>query len=299
MIIITLVSILFVKSFAKNNDHETFMDIKHPMWRFDDQTGNISNSSMLGVCYGWATQWLYYPYIVQLQSSACVCSGSIISTAPAVILTAAHCSDCASFVYVGCRNPRNCNINEANVFRYTVQSGSFTTWGYNSNTKSNDIAVLRLNTAIVFPSAAEAVQLNGNVGLNSNVNRVIGYGVDQTGDFPTLLQTGTTQFVSQSTCQRRYGSFNIDSSMICVQDPSHSVPNPGVTTCGGDSGGPWTDAADRQYGVSSFGWGPCAPYRCDCCPEIPQVGANVAHFISQICSRLAQWGGNNIGCPRS
>ena len=305
MIPILLLFILPLTSFAINDVKQTrTLPPIHPIWRFDDTIKN-DNSTQLGICYGSNTQWSSYPYIVALNPTISTiegCTGTIIDMGSssqgrqATILTAAHCrNQISNGVYVGCNNPRNCN----GAVRYSAVTSSFTTWNYqNPNPYSNDIAIFRLTTPITSPSGATAVRLNNNIGLNSRTSRITGYGIDETRSKPSILQTGQTQFVSRSTCQSRWSGITIESNTICIQDPSNTINNPGVTACRGDSGGPMSGSDGTQYGVLAFtaagrAGGPCEPYSCHCCPHIPQVGMSVAHFITQICSAI---GGNNLGC---
>ena len=75
MIIVVLLLIFPLKSFASNNGNESFIAM-NPIVRFDDPKNN-DNSTELGVCYGSNTQWSSYPYIVALRFST-GCTGTII-----------------------------------------------------------------------------------------------------------------------------------------------------------------------------------------------------------------------------
>ena len=312
--LLLLATILNFVNGAKVND--TNIVFQHPILDLKDPVLTTNDSDqMLGVCYGSNALWSQYPYVVQLIGS-CSCSGSIIDmgsgSRPATILTAAHCQNCAQTVYVGCNSPGGCSGGA-----YPVQSGSFQTWGYqNPSQFSNDIAIVKLQTALSsntgpflqylyenkihlnsywIYSGARAVQIASNTNGNSNTNRITGYGIDETRSTPNQLQTASTNYVSPNACQSALGGngVTIESNMICVQGSG----NPGPTVCSGDSGGPWVGGNGIQYGVTSFGLaalvGGCSPYECRCCPQYPQVGANVGFFNSQLCSAI---GGNNAGC---
>jgi len=278
-----------------NKVNDTNIVFQHPILDLKDPVLTTNDSDqMLGICYGSNALWSQYPYVVQLIGS-CSCSGSIIDmgsgSRPATILTAAHCQNCAQTVYVGCNSPGGCSGGA-----YPVQSGSFQTWGYqNPSQFSNDIAIVKLQTALSSNTGARAVQIASNTNSNSNTNRITGYGIDETRSTPSQLQTAPTNYVSPSQCQSALGGngVTIESNMICVQ----GAGNPGPSVCSGDSGGPWVGGNGVQYGVTSFGLaalvGGCSPYECRCCPQYPQVGANVGFFNSQLCSAISN---NNPGC---
>jgi len=280
-----------------NKVNDTNIVFQHPILDLKDPVLTTNDSDeMLGICYGSNALWAQYPYVVQLIGQ-CSCSGSIIDMGdsitgrPATILTAAHCEACAQTVYVGCNSPGGCSGGA-----YPVASGSFQTWGYqNPGQFSNDIAIVRLQTLIPTNTGARAVQIASNTNSNSNVNRITGYGIDETRSTPSQLQTSPTNYVSNTQCQSLLSGngVTIESNMICVQGSG----NPAPTVCSGDSGGPWVGGNGVQYGVTSFGLaalvGGCNPYECRCCPQYPQIGANVGFFNSQLCSAIS---GNNPGC---
>ena len=147
---------------------------------------------------------------------------------------------------------------------------------------------------------AEAVTLNNNIFLNDRIHRITGYGRNQQGNSPNLLQTGITEFITRSRCHQYWGE--LPENQICILDPTHTPLNPGVAFASGDSGGPMTGfhgGGDVQYGVMSYADENCSPYTCPSCPDFPQIGTSIAHFIDQICEAVQDIGGDNEGCPRS
>lgn len=80
----------------------------------------------------------------------------------------------------------------------------------------------------------------------------IGFGNTSTSSdvFPTRLRHVEIKYVTDSTCNSKYGG-GITSSMMCAADP-------GQDSCQGDSGGPLYDAENGVLvGVVSWGYG-CA-----------------------------------------
>jgi len=252
-------------------------------------TGKPANDSELGICYGTNTNWQTYPYVAALRyssGSAC-CSGTIISLNPAVILTAAHCSGCTGSVRIGCSNPANCDGDSYPIDQF-IQNPS-----YGSPLQfSNDIAVVRLEGSITTSGAT--AQSIPSVEQTIGSLRVTGYGVDQGGSIPTVLQTMTSNIIERTECNAIMasalgGGQYVDESMICIRGSGPGAENV-PTMCSGDSGGPMA-AGTSVNGANSWvlqGSG-TGCNSCSCCPGYPQVAANVAHSAEWINGYLTAW----------
>lgn len=257
----------------------------------EDAGKPMNESENLGICYGTNTNWQTYPYMAALRyssGSAC-CSASIISLDPPVLLTAAHCNGCLGSVRIGCSNPANCDGDSYPISQF-IQNPS-----YGSPTQfSNDIAVVRLSSAITTSGAQEVELPNTRPSIGSS--RATGYGVTQSGSIPTSLQTASLNVIENQLCQDIMssalgGGTFIDSSMICIRGGTSGQENvPG--TCSGDSGGPWTGVSNnQQVGVTSWGLQGSGTgcNSCSCCVGYPSVGADVAHASSWINGYLDAW----------
>ncbi|KAH8384707.1 hypothetical protein KR093_005657, partial [Drosophila rubida] len=125
--------------------------------------------------------------------------------------------------------------------------------GYNANTMVNDIAVVRLSSALSFGSTIKSIGLASSNPANGASASVSGWGTLSSGSssIPTQLQYVNVNIVSQARCASSaygYGS-QIKSTMICAAAS-------GKDSCQGDSGGPLVSGG-VLVGVVSWGVG-CA-----------------------------------------
>jgi hypothetical protein len=248
-----------------------------------------NDDNMLGICYGSSTTWAQYPYTAALRYSnggAC-CSASIVSLNPGILVSAAHCNGCNGSPRIGCNNPANCDGDTYNIAQF-VQNPD-----YGQGTQfSNDIAIVRLSTAITT-SGASTIDIPSVEQTGGNV-RATSYGITESGTIPTSLQTGTMPIVERTLCESIMssalgGSGYVDISMICAA--GNGGTGPATSTCSGDSGGPWT-VGNSLYGVTSWGLqgsgGGCS-CGCNCCCGYPGVAANVAQFTTWINGYMSEW----------
>ncbi|KAI4469679.1 chymotrypsin-related [Holotrichia oblita] len=213
-----------------------------------------------------------YPFLVSLRTSSNshFCGGTILNTG--WVLTAAHClvgsSTANVFVYAG--------SNQLNSGGVTIASSRLTVHGsYNPTTITNDVAVIRLASALTYSSTIAAVSLNtANTGAVPAI--LAGWGrVSTNGAIPNNLQQLSTNTITHATCLQYWGSL-VSSSQICA------VIRSGQGACNGDSGGPLLQASNNaQLGVTSF------ILSGGCAQGFPDVYARVSSYSSWISSAIS------------
>ncbi|XP_061397793.1 trypsin alpha-4-like [Musca vetustissima] len=215
---------------------------------------------------GVATTINSFPWQISLQRSGShSCGGSVYSNR--IIVTAAHCLQSVSTSVLKVRAGSS-YWNSGGVL---VSVAAFKNHeGYNSNTKVNDIAVIRLGSTLTMSSTIKAIGLATTAPPNGAAATVSGWGTTSFGgSVPAQLRYVDLKIVGRTQCASStygYGD-KIKASMICA----YTV---GKDSCQGDSGGPLVSGG-VLVGVVSWGNG-CAY------TNYPGVYADVAALRSWV-----------------
>ncbi|XP_011180883.2 trypsin beta-like [Zeugodacus cucurbitae] len=231
--------------------------------------GMVSLNDELGgrIIGGTPTSISSFPWQVSLQRSGShSCGGTIYNSR--IIVTAAHCLQSVSASVLRIR----AGSSYWNSGGVVVSVAAFRNHeGYNSGTKLNDIAIIKLSGSLSFSSNVRSIGLATSTPGNGASASVSGWGTQKSGSntLPSQLQYINVSIVDRSKCASSsygYGSA-IKSGMVCAAAS-------GKDSCQGDSGGPLVSGG-VLVGVVSWGNG-CALAR------YPGVYADVASYRSWV-----------------
>ncbi|KAK4871859.1 hypothetical protein RN001_015983 [Aquatica leii] len=128
--------------------------------------------------------------------------------------------------------------------------------GFDSRTLYNDVAILTLDSPVVFSHQVRPICLPRSTGETheGKTGTVIGWGsIRESGPQPSVLQEVSIPIWSNTDCRRKYGPAapgGIVEHMLCAGQANRD-------SCSGDSGGPLmvNDGKWTQVGIVSWGIG--------------------------------------------
>ncbi|XP_058886777.1 transmembrane protease serine 2-like isoform X1 [Acipenser ruthenus] len=217
-----------------------------------------------------------WPWQVSLQiNKHHICGGTIIT--PYWIVTAAHCVETYSHASYWTVVGGFLTLTEMQTVPGSSVSLIIANKNYNSQTKDNDIALMKLTRPLAFSNTVKPVCLP-NVGLQaapSSQYWISGWGASREGGASTEdLLMARVNAIGRDTCNSAqvYNGL-ITKAMICA-----GVLQGGVDSCQGDSGGPLVTQENSLWwlmGDTSWGYG-CAQR------NKPGVYGNVTYFLDWI-----------------
>ncbi|XP_050717480.1 trypsin-1-like isoform X3 [Eriocheir sinensis] len=217
------------------------------------------------------------PYQVSFQEKILgvwfhFCGGVVI--APNFVMTAAHCVEGGDFT-----SPRGLRVVtggldlEASEASEQVADINFIIEHpfYNQITFENDVALLRLETPLIWTEYVDQISLpQPQQNFTGEICRVSGWGrMTEGGASSSTLLYVDLPVLSDEECAKSYVNDELFPSMLCAGGTAAQVGS-----CQGDSGGPLA-CGSTLAGLVSWSYG-CAR------PEYPGVYTEVSYFVDWI-----------------
>lgn len=228
-----------------------------------------------------------------VYSTGAYCGATILD--PTHILTAAHCiygnEEGQLFTTVVPQLEDTSEFPHGNIQKSRVVEVYYRS-DYSDNSSDlwrNDVAVLKLESALNIDSVNDVVKRPSNDSYRNVVNDFVAVGHGNTRsnfDATTILQGVSLTYVDNTECASAFkdGSVLTD-NQICFKGDYSASSNLFGGTCQGDSGGPvyWLDGSDyRQVGITSFGPGTCGES-----PRVTSVFTEILDYEAWIDSVVA------------
>jgi len=217
-----------------------------------------------------------HPHQVSLlYSGSHSCGGAILNEN--WIVTAAHCTQSPSFYYAVVINEYDRSRQDTNEETISVAEViNHPNYDKGQGSYPNDVSLLRLSRPISVPFTAIAMQ-DASEAVDASCT-ITGWGRTESGSLPNIMQKTTGMLLSTNQCEARWGSTNILTSHLCID-------NYFTGACNGDSGGPMecrrvSDGATVLSGVTSWGASGCDT-------TLPSVYTRISSFKSWIEQTIA------------
>ncbi|XP_011156887.1 trypsin-1 [Solenopsis invicta] len=216
-----------------------------------------------------------YPWMVLLMyRGQFYCGGTVINSR--YVLTAAHCiygfDPSKLTVRILEHDWKTSNESKTQDFQVEkiIRHSAYSTTNYN-----NDIALLKLDSAIKFQGSMRPACLPEQVKTFAGKNGIVtGWGaIKEGGAISHILLEVTVPILTNAECRTKYPPHRITDNMMCA-----GFKEGGKDSCQGDSGGPMhieENGIHQIVGVVSWGEG-CAR------PGYPGVYARVNRYLTWI-----------------
>ena len=238
-----------------------------------------------------------YPWITSLYiQGEASCGASLIASQ--WVLTAAHCVTNEDSGAVLSASGFSVVVNDYDLANNRdgesrAVSEVYVAAGYDTFTLDNDIALLKLTSAVTTKPIALISPNHFNSLNERSMLTVMGWGNTTTSgnSYPNILREVNLNFAHFENCQNQYSAIGqaLTINMFCAGGN-------GITdTCQGDSGGPIVRNVDGEYQqVGIVSWGGTETQSC-AVKDYPGVYTNISRYSNWIASVLANNEMNDAG----